>query len=106
MSISSARTATSVSITGATQSADTAVSIMGIVDQIIVTSTEENQTFDLELSNYNGDIILPAHSIDVERDYILRPALVPRGVVTITISNPLPSSGTVTVTLIERERGS
>lgn len=104
MAISTRRTSVEVAVSGQSQSV-VSPSIVGIIDQIIVTSTEPAQTFNLKMQNFNGDNIFPARTFDVERDYEIRPDLPGRGELTITVEDPVPASGTITVVLLERLRG-
>lgn len=107
MAITAKRTSVDLAVTGATQSITTG-SIMGRIDQLIIYSTVQH-SFDLSLTNMYGEVFYEKGGIYVGTGETLsdmNPQRLPMGTVTITISNPVPESGTVTFTFIEKERES
>lgn len=106
MAITARKITTTITISGQSQQ-DVTSSVQGRIDQIVLESSEPNQDITLTLKNHTGLEIYKKEGIvinTVVND--LRPNILPMGPVTIILSNPLVSSGTVTVTIIEKERES
>ena len=105
MSITARRIVASIEITGQTQSVTTE-SIMGRIDQLLISSTSRI-SFDLTLTNMYGEIIWKKEGLNIDTEYEgLMPKVLPLGIVVVTISNPVPASGTVNISFVEKERGS
>ena len=106
MAITASRVSTEITITGASQE-ETTQAIMGRIDQLILVSSTGGQSFDLVFENMYGEEIYRKDDIIVDTNvHDLQPNILPLGPVTIKIENPVNQSGTVTVTIIEKERES
>jgi len=107
MSITARRVHQEVTISGSTQS-ETTGAIMGRIDQLIINSTRSH-SFDLSLTNMHDEIFCEKKGMHIDGSETisdLRPQRLPMGTVKITVSNPVPASGTITFTFIEKERES
>jgi len=106
MAVSAGRFTTTVTITGASQQA-TSDWMHGIIDQLIVSSSTDGQSFDLIFTNSLSDEIFREEGLTINDKYKprtdLRPRIHPRGPITVKVQNPLNVSGTVTVTFIEQK---
>jgi len=107
MSITARRVATEITITGDSQQ-ETTESINGRIDQLIIESSTPGQTIDLILSTVlYGEEIYRNDGLFVDMIVNdLRPNVLPLGPIIIKIENPTNPSGTVNVTIIEKERES
>ena len=102
MGFGAKRVSITIAITGATQQGNLPLSL-GEIDHIIITSTEAAQSFDVSIINENSDVVWGPRNI-VAPENGIRPALLPVGILTVKIANPVPEGGTVTVVAIPREK--
>jgi hypothetical protein len=70
---------------------------------LILTSDQEGHNFDVSIINEKSDVIFGPRNTTAP-DNGIRPELLPIGVITVRIQNPLPSSGTVTVVALIEEQ--
>ena len=106
MAVTATRITTEITITGQTQE-KTTVSVMGFINQIIITSSTPGQSIDLVLVNIFSEEIYREDGLLLDLTLNdIRPSILPLGPVTIKLENPTNASGTVDVTFIEKQRGS
>lgn len=102
MGVGGQRLTVNISISGSSQSSNLPLSLERL-NQIILTSSEAGHTFTLEIINEQGDVVYGP--IDVAApDNRTRPNLIPKGILTVRITNPIPASGTITAVAITEAR--
>lgn len=92
------RITTTITVSGQTQSGSL-TPIIGEIDHLILTSDQENHSFDLSLINEKNDVIWGPRNVTLPQNEI-RPGLHYPGALVIKVENPLPASGTITVVAI------
>lgn len=98
MGVGGRRISVEIVLAGQTQSGTLPLTLYRI-NHLIVTSTEEGQTFKLSLTNERGDLLIRQREV-APPDSNIRQDLIPIGPLTITIEDPVPASGTVTIVAI------
>ena len=102
MGVGGKRLIVTIAVTGQSQETNAPVSL-GRVNQIILSSTESEQTFEFSIENEKGDIVFGPRDIAVPENFI-KPNLLPMGVLTMKVINPIPASGTVTAIILTENR--
>ena len=98
MSAGGKRLTIDIAITGSSQQADLPPNL-GRVNQVILTSDKSGQTLKFSISNEKGDTLFGPREIALPENEI-RPELLPIGVLTLKIEEPVPVSGTVTAVVL------